>query len=710
MPPYQYKPLNLDTGEIRLVELLPGAFDDEIRISIVTRPFTPLPARPPFDDRLEKVRKTLPQGWGAYKTREGRIIYDDGPTTTYSHPDTHYGGPSYDDDRHALEEVELIFEALSYTWGSEANQVAIEVVPTADEYRQESSKNADTLLVWSNLHDALKHLRGTTDSLILWIDAISINQGDLEERSQQVSRMGDIFRSARNVVVWLGLASDDSSSALRFFGHLGDQIEHTEDDFRLPLPDCANPNWYGITDGAQFASDPEMWEAIHKLLSRPWFDRVWIIQEIVLATSAIVQCGQDTILWRQLRSAIRTLYKVTFPAGSPPSLHELVKRRCFLANITRGKSVLFQLVAVKRAKYTLPHDLVFSILGLLPPVISKKIQPQYSTSPREVFRDAVIAFIDGAGSLDILQFSYLSWIPDFQINMRYFGSGTHRCSGQSTADWSYVDECLLVTTGVAFDTIEAVSCLLLDDDGVILKQIQKIWLSGGSEGQRYPNGDSLSEACARVMGQSKSRDYWPQTSYPTLADIQTPYQRMIQGGLDQDYRQEPALYRPGLDYFKLFKTTLGYFGVCFRTVKPGDTISVLLGCSLPTIIRQQSDVQHRFIGCSYIHGLLAGEALLGDLPDGWKTVGHLDTYGDFHERFIDPANPSVFSEDPRLGPLPSDWIRVVAPDRQWPSKKVNAFQNTVTGQILHSDPRMLSDALRARGVPLKEFRLVDTPR
>lgn len=353
------------------------------------------------------------------------------------------------------------------------------------------------------------------------------------------------------------------------------------------------------------------------------------------------------MLWRQLRSAILILNHVTFPPGSPPSLPSLVAKRSRLVAMTRGEGVLVQLTAVTSAKYTLPHDLVFSIFGLLPPEISKKIQPNYSASPCEVYRDAVIALIEGAGSLDILNFSFGSWIPDWTIDQGVLGWGALRCSGESTADWWYVNESVLVTRGVTFDTVEAVSDPLPDDDEVILKQIQKVWLAGVLDGQRYPNGESLSEACAWVMALGKLRDYWFETRYPTLADVQIPYQRMIQGCSDQCYRPETALHRPTLSWdFTSFRTTSGYFGVSCGNVMPGDKISVLLGCSLPTILREQSDHQHQFIGCSFIHGLLAGEALLGALPNSWKAVGHIADYGDLHQRFIDPANPSVFSEDP----------------------------------------------------------------
>lgn len=55
-----------------------------------------------------------------------------------------------------------------------------------------------------NLHLALHQLRNETSSRVIWADAVCINQSDVEERSEQVALMGEIFRRAYQVVVWLG--------------------------------------------------------------------------------------------------------------------------------------------------------------------------------------------------------------------------------------------------------------------------------------------------------------------------------------------------------------------------------------------------------------------------------------------------------------------------------------------------------------------------
>ncbi len=53
-----------------------------------------------------------------------------------------------------------------------------------------------------------------------WIDALCISQSDVTERSQQVSRMKEIYTQAQEVIIWLGSAADDSDIAIRAIVHL----------------------------------------------------------------------------------------------------------------------------------------------------------------------------------------------------------------------------------------------------------------------------------------------------------------------------------------------------------------------------------------------------------------------------------------------------------------------------------------------------------
>lgn len=90
------------------------------------------------------------------------------------------------------------YEALSYVWGASAGDRPI----VCDGQR---------LFVTLNCYNALVHLRQSFRRRTLWIDAICIDQkGDnAKERNHQVQRMGQIYRDASCVIVWLGLAGPD---------------------------------------------------------------------------------------------------------------------------------------------------------------------------------------------------------------------------------------------------------------------------------------------------------------------------------------------------------------------------------------------------------------------------------------------------------------------------------------------------------------------
>lgn len=108
-----------------------------------------------------------------------------------------------------------VFEALSYTWGTAEDPVHIKVGQSGNS----------TLTVTQNLAIVLPYLRYKDRPRVLWIDAICIDQQNLKERGQQVERMGDIYRLADRVLVWLGPDGDNSTYALELMSALSSKID-----------------------------------------------------------------------------------------------------------------------------------------------------------------------------------------------------------------------------------------------------------------------------------------------------------------------------------------------------------------------------------------------------------------------------------------------------------------------------------------------------
>jgi hypothetical protein len=96
------------------------------------------------------------------------------------------------------------YEALSYTWGnpkSRYNKVPAKGDPSKTYRIKVGTKQVK---ITCNLEAALQKIRHETESRTLWVDALCINQADVEERNKQVKSMARIYSQATKMLVWLG--------------------------------------------------------------------------------------------------------------------------------------------------------------------------------------------------------------------------------------------------------------------------------------------------------------------------------------------------------------------------------------------------------------------------------------------------------------------------------------------------------------------------
>ena len=174
------------------------------------------------------------------------------------------------------------YEALSYSWGPQDKPCYIELVE-------------GRIPITFSLHGALVRLRGKSKGRLLWADAICINQDDIVERSQQILLMPQIYSSAFRVVAYLGEEADGSDLALQLLKNIG------ETDFSS-LPELAvTPEWLEES-GLPGFKDPK-WIALEAFWCRPWFQRIWVVQEVILAQDILMICGRQKISWKTFVSA-----------------------------------------------------------------------------------------------------------------------------------------------------------------------------------------------------------------------------------------------------------------------------------------------------------------------------------------------------------------------------------------------------------------------
>jgi hypothetical protein len=134
-----------------------------------------------------------------------------------------------------------------------------------------------------SLYDALHAHRHHKDKVVVWADALCINQRNLQERSNQVMLMGKIYTMAAVVHIWLGPELDGSSRAMEL------------------LEQAASANNL-MTDPS-----PEDVSAVVALFERPWWYRIWVVQEIILARNARLLCGNSSICWEVAKAGQQAL-------------------------------------------------------------------------------------------------------------------------------------------------------------------------------------------------------------------------------------------------------------------------------------------------------------------------------------------------------------------------------------------------------------------
>lgn len=169
---------------------------------------------------------------------------------------------------------EVPFEALSYTWGSLDKPFNVIVDGICE------------LAVTHNAHVALQHLRLPFEDRLLWIDAICINQENLQERGHQVGQMKLIYECAERVLIWLGNGHpmiDDFFTTLNSIRHRllsNDSRSQGDPVTGTVLRACLKPHHIAV---------------FQALMRSHWFKRIWILQEVASARAAMVLCGRNAI-------------------------------------------------------------------------------------------------------------------------------------------------------------------------------------------------------------------------------------------------------------------------------------------------------------------------------------------------------------------------------------------------------------------------------
>lgn len=208
--------------------------------------------------------------------------------------------------RASLRVVQLLdghaYTALSYCWG-DARKMTLMLL--------DGKPKRITQSLAAHLHHAVDRMQcNELAQVVYWVDAVCINQADNEEKSFQVQLMGDIFSNARFVEAWLGPASSSSLAAFNCMRDLAQMTIDASPDSKRATGTISRVD----LDRCSYITHhfTERLAPLYELLQRPWWRRVWVQQEVVLAplNRITLVCGHDRIDFASVALAFLAIHSV----------------------------------------------------------------------------------------------------------------------------------------------------------------------------------------------------------------------------------------------------------------------------------------------------------------------------------------------------------------------------------------------------------------
>ncbi|KAI1454181.1 heterokaryon incompatibility protein-domain-containing protein [Annulohypoxylon moriforme] len=545
--------------------------------------------------------------------------------------------PFAKEEGHSIE-----YEALSYVWGDATVTTAITL-------------NSRPFQVTTNLEAALRNLRHRNKKRLIWIDAICINQTSIPERNQEVRRMGEIYSRASNVIVWLGRAQepgdgeqlDDDRISEKLHGLLETlaDLNPEHNEAAALLLDRTGDPLYAI-------------RLLHRFFYRPWFNRIWVLQEIMLAKAVTIVYGDMRISWDRLMEAVGALRRLQLGRYthiwrlSGASRADSVER-CWM-RVHRGtrdehlSPVPFELVDMlwqtRFHEWTEPRDRLFGILGLVKSDLrgEKLLEVDYMKPVVDVFRDLSIFMIQG-GMLSHVLCSIVkpvdglpSWASNWVSELQ--GEAASRLStGLMTFMQAHSfegtklplnpprisdDLCRITIKGTVFqDSIGHIgkryepSVVTAIDARVESIRTRLIGWEDGMECQPFAHMAFKTQAERREAWKRALLHELPgdETELSHHYDLMTDRENKLPS--DKDYAFLMSVITDldstlGLDcgYRRPFVTAAGLMGSTGTPcdLRLGDQVAAFVGSGVPYILRpvDQTKGLYQFVGCCWLPGLV----------------------------------------------------------------------------------------------------------
>ena len=328
-----------------------------------------------------------------------------------------------------------IYRALSYVWGDPELTAEINI---------EGTEGPTTIGL--NLSRAIRYIRHDSDDVVLWADALCINQNDIQERSDQVCKMGSVYSGAKEVIAWLREEDDDTKIAMELVESWATFIDMPNKFEGIGEQPMGAAMLEPVQRLVPLALDSRANSALLALAEKPYWVRAWVYQELSLAKNVVIQSGTvSTTLdcFLKAHEGLQMLYVVSMlgdtPTGFVANADFMTRPWVHMLSIVgssrgmRPSSLptlpLKMLTYFKALDSTDPRDKVFALLGFvaLDGPYAELITPDYEKSTEQVFIDVAKYLILTQQTLHVLNERHLrlstsrhrslpTWVPDWQVD------------------------------------------------------------------------------------------------------------------------------------------------------------------------------------------------------------------------------------------------------------------------------------------------------
>lgn len=554
-----------------------------------------------------------------------------------------------------------VYSALSYVWGdpNDTEPILVDGKPCGITVNLEAGLR----------HLAVQLGKQAQPYTYLWVDALCINQACDPEKTQQVALMSHIFRTADLVTIWLGRSSENSAQAFDALARLRSMREVWPFDelYSWPLFQFSGTSPWERAVTTQlddifhqlFHEDESALSAIFSLFDRAWFRRVWVIQEVALSRTAVLLCGGHVLDWDDFWFAywmlmgLRDYLNIVMPQGQT----SMVAASILNSKLGNVAPVVFPWIMVKHSLLQLlsylasdtdaapleasdRRDFVFALLGLANDRAELDLRADYTKEWDEVKVYVAMKLLRYNG-LITLSFCGLdtsdpgpdyvpSWAPNWasrhlprplSVPSRFRVRGgakdsAYNASGrmsQMVTESSFGPGGRLTLVAIYVDRISRLGNSL--PDGTIQDSVLATWLVDLRDMLRGPNriyntAEKVEDAWWRTPIADRGQVY----NYETLRateELRCGYRMLVDDDQGRQNTTEAARYaaiaRHKLRQRRSFKTSQGYLAIGPDALQEEDFVWVVLGVSVPLVLRNCGNGCWTIVGEAYVHGIMDGE-------------------------------------------------------------------------------------------------------